>query len=324
MAFHNTILEAIRDRLPAVLVGGKLDVADSVLAGYLDQVEAQLTTLDGRVDGVEGKLDTIIGGLNVTDREDAVLATPVAPAVWRTAVVAADLLAAPTAPTPAIAAGGSLTDGQTYKSKILYINAYGRTTSTAGTDRAATAVNKTLRITPAVPPAGVTHFGVYVSTDVDPKHVCRIAVADVAAGCVVTAVDTYTLVGGTPGSIDVQVTGTGLQSATAAAQNTALVPVAGVDSAGKRYVDFFVKAIRTGDSVALSVLLLPLVKDSRDGVYYMDATAFPLTLSFGGTSGSYNPLVQLVRVEARGRLASLAVLAIAGTGASLDIDWSPS
>ena len=83
-------------------------------------------------------------------------------------------------------------------------------------------------------------------------------------------------------------------------------------------MDFDLTFSRTGDSVAPALTVTPFLYNSRTATY-QSGTAQALT--FGGAAGNFQSLKQRVRVEARGNTGvALLVQAIAGTGASLDID----
>jgi len=247
-------------------------------------------------------------------------ATPTTPVAYRAAVVAADTLSVPGTVTCTKIAGGAATAG-TYNVKVVALNQYGRTTATAGNTTVTTeTTNLTVRAAFAAV-TGATHYDIYCSTDSDPKFVGRISEAQRGTGIVLATVNVPTA-GGTAGAVDVQTPGTGLQSATTAAQNTAYVlPPTGttdVDATGYQYVDFLLSWSRTGDIVASALTVAPFFLDSRTGVYQQGE---PRTLSFGGTSGALNANQQRLRVEARGSAAvALVVASLAGTGASLDID----
>jgi hypothetical protein len=216
--------------------------------------------------------------------------------------------------------GGGLTTATLYKSKVVGGNAYGRTTATAGTDRTASSPNLTLRILFAAV-TGITFFDIYVSIDADPKWVGRITEAQRASGIKITAVG-VTGAGGTPGGVDVEVPGTGLQSLVSAAENTAYaIPATIVVPAWqKEYVDFDLTLSRTGDAVAPSLTVVPFFKNSLDGTYYLGDHK---SLVFGGQSGVLQAMQQRLRVELQGHpVAGLLVAKIAGTGASLSIRYS--
>lgn len=76
------------------------------------------------------ELPPLGAGSNLIGKVLSVLTQP--PAAYRSAVTAADVLAAPTVGTTSVVSGGSLSNGQAYNSKVVAGNAYGRTTATAG------------------------------------------------------------------------------------------------------------------------------------------------------------------------------------------------
>lgn len=240
---------------------------------------------------------------------------------YRSAVNAADVMAAPGTVTCTKQAGGSCA-ANTYNVKVVALNAYGRTTATAGNVAVTTeTTNLTVRAAFAAV-TGATHYDIYVSTDADPKWVGRITEAQRASGIKLTAVG-VTGAGGTAGAVDVEVTGTGLQAATTAAVNTAYVMPSGVtaiDTTGHAFVDFDLSVSRTGDAVAPALSVIPFFQDPDDSLYY---AGDEYTLTFGGTSGIRLPNKQRLRVETRGAAAvHLLVTSIAGTGAAVDIRYS--
>lgn len=237
---------------------------------------------------------------------------------YRTAITAADVVAAPGTVTCTKQAGGACIAG-TYNVKVVAVNAYGRTTATAGNVAVTTeTTNLTVRAAFAAV-TNATHYDVYVSTDADPKWVGRITEAQRASGIKIDAVGS-TAAGGTAGAVDVEVPGTGLQAATTAATNTAYT-VASLDDitpAGQQHLDLNIKASRTGDAVALSLIVIPFFAGAS-GLYYADVS--PYTLVFGGASGIYGSLYQSLRIECRGRATRIVVASIAGTGASVDLEY---
>lgn len=242
-----------------------------------------------------------------------------APRAHRAAVVAADVMAIPGALTTSVVAGGALPDA-TYKSKVVAVNAYGRTTSRAGTDRATSGANNSVRIAFAAV-VGATHYDIYLSTDADPKFVCRVTEAQRASGILITALNT-TSAGGSANSVDVRAAGTGQASDTTAAVNTAYVIPTGISAQGYQYADFDVAMTMTGDVASPACVLVPYFYNQRLAVWY---AGDPQTISFGGAAGAYKPLKQRVRVETRGASqVALVVQSISGTGAELNIDCSLS
>lgn len=249
-----------------------------------------------------------------------IAATPVA---YRTAVAAADLCAAPGTVTCTKQAGGSAGAG-TYTVFVVAGNIYGRTTATQGNTTVTTeTTNLTIRAAFAAV-TGATFYDIYCSTDgAAAKFVGRITETQRGTGIKITAVG-VTGAGGTAGAVDVEVAGTGLAvNGGQLAQNTAYaVPASPVDCTGYQYVDFDLSFSRTGDAAAPALKVVPAFLNARDSTYYF---ADIQTISFGGTSGSYWPNKQRLRVETRGCTGmALLVVSIAGTGASLNVDATVS
>jgi len=245
--------------------------------------------------------------------------SPRFPKAYRSAIAAADVVAIPGAVTCTKQAGGSATAGVYYTS-VVAGNAHGRTTGKAGDVTITTeTTNLTIRAAFAAV-TGATFYDIYCSRSASAAAalwVGRITEAQRAAGCVITAVGVVGA-GGVAGAVDIQVEGTGLQSGTTAAENTAYVLPTGVDCSGADYVDFDLAFARTGDTAALSATIIPFFYNARDLTYYLGD---PKTLFFGGVSGALQSLKQRIRVEIRGNSAAgLIVAKIAGTGASLSID----
>jgi len=247
------------------------------------------------------------------------------PLSYRSALTAADVMAAPGTVTCTKQAGGSVTAG-VHNAKVVAVNAYGRTTAKAGNVAVTTeTTNLTVRAAFAAV-AGATHYDIYVSTDADPKWVGRITEAQRASGIKITAVGT-TGAGGTAGAVDVEVPGTGLQSGATAAQNTAFsIPAAVVDSSAYQYVDFDLlfshEDAADASSVNPSLTVVPAFKNTRTGTWYFGV---PQSIPIGGQGGGYESLLQRIRVEVRGNPAvALLVAQIGGRSASLDIDYTLS
>ncbi len=147
-------------------------------------------------------------------------ANPQTPVAYRSGIATADVLAAPTCGSGSAVAGGSLIVSTSFNIKVVAVNAQGRTTAaTCTATSSGTAGTQTIR-QPITSLAGATNYDIYLSTDADPKWVGRIAEAQRASGIVINGVGTTTA-GGAANSVDVQVAGTGLQSNTTAAVNTA-------------------------------------------------------------------------------------------------------
>lgn len=241
-------------------------------------------------------------------------------AAYRSAVVAADVAAAPgTVTCTLLSSVGSATAG-TYTVFVVAGNVYGRTTATQGNTTVTTAtVNLGIRAAFAAV-TGATYYDIYCSVDgAAAKFVGRITEAQRASGIILTAVNT-TGAGGTAGAVDIYVPGTGLAvNGGQLAQNTAYaIPATPVDCSGYQYVDFDLSISRTGDSVAPSLVVVPFYLNARTSTYQAGT---PQSITFGGATTVYQPLKQRLRVETRGNAGmALVVAAIAGTGASLDVD----
>lgn len=238
---------------------------------------------------------------------------------YRSAIVAADVLAAPGTVTCTKQAGGSATAG-TYTVFVVAGNAYGRTTAKQGNTTITTeTTNLTVRAAfDAV--AGATFYDIYASTDgAAAKFVGRITEAQRASGIKLTAVN-VTGAGGTAGAVDIEVPGTGLavNGGQLAVNNAYSIPAATVNCAGMQYVDFDLSLSRTGDIAAQSLALVPFFYNARTGIYFAGDQKI---VTFGGVSGNYYPNRQRLRIETRGNSGvALVVAAIGGTGASLDMD----
>ena len=246
-----------------------------------------------------------------------------APAAYRSAVVAADVIAVPGTVTCTKQAGGGATAGE-YTVYVVAGNVYGRTTAVAGNTTVTTeTTNLTVRAAFAAV-TGATFYDIYCSTDgAASKFVGRITETQRGTGIKITAVN-VTGAGGVAGAVDVEVAGTGLavNGGQLAANNAHSIPASPIDCSGYQYVDFDLSFSRTGDIVAASLTIIPYFYNSRTATYQAGAVQ---ALSFGGAAGAYLPNKQRYRVECRGSAAvALVVAAIAGTGASLDIDASLS
>jgi hypothetical protein len=244
-------------------------------------------------------------------------------AAYRSAITAADVLAAAGTVTCTLQAGGSATAG-TYTVFAVAGNVYGRTTATQGNTTVVTSAgNLTVRAAFAAV-TGATYYDIYCSIDgAASKFVGRITEAQRASGIKITAVN-VTGAGSIAGAVDVEVPGTGVAvNGGALAQNTAhVIPATPVDATNFQYVDFDLTFSRTGDSVAPTCTLIPYYINTRTGTYQAGAAQ---AITFGGAIGVHNPLKQRLRIDARGNSGvALVVAAIAGTGASLDIDATPS
>jgi hypothetical protein len=237
---------------------------------------------------------------------------------YRTGLVAADVLAVPGTVTCTKQAGGSC-DAGTHYVKVVAVNAYGRTTPKAGNTTVTTeTTNLTIRAAFAAV-TGATHYDIYCSTAANPLWVGRITAAQLASGIVIDAVGT-TAAGGTAGAVDIAEVGTGLAADTTNAVNTAYsIPAAVIDCTGRNYCAFLVTATRTGDAVAAALVLTPFFYNSRTATYFAGT---PQTLTFGGATGVYTPMLQRVNVEVRGsERVALLVQSLSGSGMAVSIDY---
>lgn len=235
-----------------------------------------------------------------------------AAAAYRSAVTAADLLAAVGTVTLTDIVAVGVIAASPNNVKVVAGNTYGRATPSTLVAITPT-VNHQIKVAFAAV-TGATYYDIYLSTDADPKWLARITEAQRAAGCLITAVGTVGA-GGAAGSAYAALVGTGLQAGTTAAVNTAYSIPAYVDCTGRQYVDFLIDMSRTGDAVAPALSVVPFY---YDGTSYYFGTLTALT--FGGATGVFTALQQVLRIEARGYTGvGLIVVSIAGTGASLTV-----
>lgn len=245
--------------------------------------------------------------------------SPGTPAVHRSAIAAADVLAAPGTVTCTKLTGvGSATAG-TYTVFVVAGNTYGRTTATQGNTTVTTeTTNLGVRAAFAAV-SGATFYDIYMSTaGAGALFVGRVTEAQRGTGIILTAVNT-TGAGGTAGAVDIYVPGTGLAvNGGQVAQNTAynLSGITAVNPNGAEMLDLDVAFSRTGDSVAGSLVLVPFYADSDDSEYY---AGDPVPVSFGGVANAFESLRQVLRLPCRGRQVKVAVATIAGTGAAVTI-----
>lgn len=237
----------------------------------------------------------------------------------RSAVAAADVLAAPGTVTCTKQAGGAAAAG-TYTVFVVAGNTYGRTTATQGNTTVTTeTTNLTVRAAFAAV-TGATYYDLYCSTDgAAAKFVGRVTEAQRTSGILLSAVNT-TSAGGTAGAVDIQVAGTGLAvNGGQLAQNTAYTPesLTAVNPKGAEHLDLNVTFSRTGDSVAGSVVLIPFYAGGSSRYYAGD----PVPVAFGGVSNAFEPLRQTFRLPVRGRQCVVVVASIAGTGATVDLEY---
>jgi hypothetical protein len=268
------------------------------------------TALLGKV-GID---QTIKGSTNAVYSAPA----PQTPTSYRTAVVAADVLAVPGTVTCTKINGVGALAANTYYVKVVALNAFGRTTGKAG-DVTVTTETTNLCVKAAFAAvAGATHYDIYCSIAADPLFTGRITEAQRASGGIITAHNTFGA-GGAVDSVYIYVTGTGLAAGVSAAANTAyVVPASPVNCAGYTYADFDLTCSRTGDDVAPALTVAPMLWNARTATYSQGQA---VTLSFGGPTGLFGSMCQRVRVEVRGNSAvALLVQSIAGTGMSANID----
>lgn len=273
---------------------------------------------DGTAIGTGAVLGALPAGSAVIGKVDG-HATPGTVAAHRAAVVAADVLAVPGVVTCTKLTGvGSATAG-TYTVFVVAGNTYGRTTATQGNTTVTTETTNLGVRAAFAQVSGAAFYDIYMSTaGAGALFVGRVTEAQRATGIILTAVN-VTGAGGTAGAIDVYVPGTGIAvNSGALAQNTAHVPegLTGIDPLGAQNLDFNISFSRTGDSVAGALTLMPYYLGSGSHYWAGD----PVTLTFGGASGSYLPLRQTFRAPCRGRTTVVVVASIAGTGASVDVE----
>jgi hypothetical protein len=241
-----------------------------------------------------------------------------APVAYRSALVAADVMAVPgTVTCTKINSVGALL-ANTYYVAVVAVNAYGRTTATMGNTTVTTETTNLCIKAAFAQVTGATHYDIYCSTAANPLWAGRITEAQRASGILIDAVGT-TAVGGAVNSVYIYPVGTGLAANTTAAVNTAYVPSTAIDCTGYNYIAFYVTASRTGDAVAPALVLTPFFYSSRTTTY---AAGTPQTLTFGGTTGVYTPMCQRINVEVRGCSAvALIVQSISGSGMTISLDY---
>ena len=251
--------------------------------------------------------------------EVVVKAASATPLNYRTAVTAADVLAAVgTVTCTKINSVGALTAG-TYYVKVVAVNAHGRGVGKAG-DTTVTTESTNLCIKAAFAAVtGATHYDIYCTTAADPLWVGRITEAQRASGIIIDAVGSTTA-GGAVDSVYIYAIGTGLASGATAAVNTAyVVPASPVVATGKKYVDFGIYASTTGDAATPVLIVVPAIYNSRTTLYEMCENE---SVIIGGAAGLYGSKIQRIRVETRGEEAvALLVQSIAGTGMSVNMDY---
>lgn len=241
-------------------------------------------------------------------------------ASYRSAVTAADVVAVPGTVTCTKVAGGSCNAGE-HTVFVVAGNSYGRTTAKQGNTTVTTeTTNLTVRAAFAKV-TGADYYDLFCSTDgAAAKWVGRVTEAQRLSGIVIDAVGS-TAPGGTANAVDIAEVGTGLAvNAGHLAENTAYIVPDAVGDARYQYVDFDLSLSRTGDAVAPALRVMPFYYNDRTGIYYGGSPG--TTFVFGGADTVLEPLAQRLRVETRGQPVALAVIDIAGTGASLDIDYA--
>ncbi len=244
---------------------------------------------------------------------------PGAATAHRTAIAAADVLAAPgTVTCTKLTAVGAATAG-TYTIFVVAGNTYGRTTATQGNTTVTTETTNLGIRAAFAQVTGATFYDLYCSVDgAASKFVGRVTEAQRLSGIIITAVN-VTGAGGTANAVDIYVPGTGLAvNGGQLAQNTAWTPesLTGIDPAGSEYLDFNITFARTGDIVAGSLVLMPFYLGSGSHYWAGDPVSIPL----GGQAGVYYPHRQTFRAQSRGRTTVIVVTSIAGTGATVDIE----
>jgi hypothetical protein len=257
--------------------------------------------------------------VDTLNAHDARFVHPIpAPVAYRSALVAADVVAVPgTVTCTKINSVGALT-ADTYYVAVVAVNAYGRTTAKMGNTTVTTETTNLCIKAAFAQVTGATHYDIYCSTAANPLWAGRITEAQRASGILIDAVGS-TATGGAANSVYIYPVGTGLAANTTAAVNTAYVPSTAIDCTGYNYIAFFVTVTRTGDAVAPALVLTPFFANSRTSTY---AAGTPQTLTFGGASGVYTPMVQRINLEVRGCSGvSLVVQSVSGTGTSVSIDY---
>jgi hypothetical protein len=234
---------------------------------------------------------------------------------YRSAINAADVLAAVVQPTCTKLAGGAATAGQ-YTVAISAGNKYGRTVPTAGDTTVTTeTTNLTVRAAWAKV-TGAEFYDIFCSVDgAAAKWVGRITEAQRLAGGTLTAVNTYASTGGIAGAIDIEVPGTGLAANTIVVSNAFNLPAV-FALQHRQLLAFDIEMARTGEAVAASLIVVPFFWNVRAQQYFLDS---PVTVAFGGATGVYGGWKQRVPVSSSARSVGLLVASIAGTGASATI-----
>jgi len=234
---------------------------------------------------------------------------------YRSAIAAADVLAAVVTPTCTKLAGGGATAG-TYTTLISAINKYGRTIPTTGDT---TVVTETTSLTVRAAWAKVTGadaYDLFCSTaGAAALWVGRITEAQRLAGGTLTAVNTYASTGGIAGAIDIEVPGTGLAANTIVVSNAFNLPAA-FSLQHRQLAGFDIEMARTGEAVAASLFVVPFVWNARAQNYILGQVQ---EIAFGGATGKYDGWKQRLDFLSDAKSVGLMVAKIAGTGAAATI-----
>ena len=234
---------------------------------------------------------------------------------YRSAIAAADVLAAVVTPTCTKLAGGSATAG-VYTTLISAGNKYGRTIPTTGDGTVTTeTTNLTVRAAWAKV-TGAEFYDIFCSIDgAAAKWVGRITEAQRLAGGTLTAVNTYASTGGIAGAIDIEVPGTGLAANSIVVSNAFVLPA--VFALQHRHlVGFDIEMARTGEAVAASLYVVPFFFNLKAQQYILGAVQ---QVVFGGATGVFGGWKQRVLCASEAKFVGLMVASIAGTGAAVTI-----
>jgi len=234
---------------------------------------------------------------------------------YRSAIAAADVLAAVTTPTCTKLAGGGATAG-TYTVLISAGNKYGRTIPTTGDTTVTTeTTNLTVRAAWAKV-TGAEFYDLFCSTaGAAALWVGRITEAQRLAGGTLTAVATYASTGGIAGAIDIEAVGTGLAANTIVVSNAFSLPAV-FALANRQLWGFDIEFARTGEAVAASLIVVPFFWNAKAQDYILGA---PQEVVFGGATSIFGGWKQRVDVLSSARSVGLLVAKIAGTGAAVTI-----
>lgn len=237
---------------------------------------------------------------------------------YRVGVTAPDVISpVPSMTTWAIPGAGPA--AATYRAKIVAGSIYGRTTSTQGSDVITSGGNLTGRIAFAQV-SHADYYDIFYSAIADPLWVARITEAQRAAGCVVTEVGVVGA-GGVPGSVDIQVAGTGGAVGSAFAQNIAYylddIPVFRLSARGRLII--YTELSAQGQTAAPALTTLPFVYRSSLGLWLHQSQAQQIWV-YGGANQAYSAWQQgIIATFAPYGLVKVAVASMAGLGASVTI-----